>query len=775
MSRYAADRQEQMIADDLTRLIDTANAPIIGIDALGKVNEWNQTVARITGFSKEEAIGQDLVETFITDDYKESVRDVLDRALAGDEASNYEFPLYTKAGQRIEVLLNSTTRRDAEGNVTGVVGVGQDITELAKTRREQQRIADDLTQLIDTANAPIIGIDALGKVNEWNQTVARITGFSKEEAIGQDLVETFITDDYKESVRDVLDRALAGDEASNYEFPLYTKAGQRIEVLLNSTTRRDAEGNVTGVVGVGQDITELAKTRREQQRIADDLTQLIDTANAPIIGIDALGKINEWNQSAERITGFTKEDTMGHDLVETFITDDHKEPVRDVLVRALAGDETSNYEFPLLTKSGETVHLLLNATTRRSSDASVLGVIGIGQDITARLEQEAMLRHRAKLESIGSLTGGIAHDFNNLLTVISGNLMLLEPHDEDDAEILEDARKAALDGAELVRGLLAFSRQQQLTPRWHNIRALLSEFQRSLVRSIGEAISLEIVLDDAGGAIFVDRTQFEAALLNLCINARDAISGSGQIRIEVHLHAAEPELLSSYGISGSDFGSFALIRVTDSGCGIEPHVLDKITEPFFTTKQAGEGSGLGLSSVTGFVKQSGGGLRIESEVGVGTRVSLLLPHGEGEESGSTPRTRAEREAAPSTGRGRTVLVVDDEPGVRKLAVRWLGQQGYHVLEAKSGDDALKLIEELDGAIDVVFSDIVMPGVLDGLALAKEVARRFPNIGIQLATGYDQERRFQAGSKEQMQFPVLIKPYDLNDLAASIHAQVRERG
>ena len=507
----------------------------------------------------------------------------------------------------------------------------------------------------------------------------------------------------------------------------------------------------------------------------DDLARLLDTANAPIIGIDALGKINEWNQSAERITGFTKEDAMGHDLVETFITDDHKEPVRDVLVRALAGDETSNYEFPLLTKSGETVHLLLNATTRRSSDASVLGVIGIGQDITARLEQEAMLRHRAKLESIGSLTGGIAHDFNNLLTVISGNLMLLEPHDEDDAEILEDARKAALDGAELVRGLLAFSRQQQLTPRWHNIRALLSEFQRSLVRSIGEAISLEIVLDDAGGAIFVDRTQFEAALLNLCINARDAISGSGQIRIEVHLHSAESELLSSYGISGSDFGSFALIRVTDSGCGIEPHVLDKITEPFFTTKQAGEGSGLGLSSVAGFVKQSGGGLRIESEVGVGTLVSLLLPHGEGEESGSTPRTRAEREAAPSTGRGRTVLVVDDEPGVRKLAVRWLRQQGYHVLEAKNGDDALKLIEELDGAIDVVFSDIVMPGVLDGLALAKEVARRFPNIGIQLATGYDQERRFQAGSKEQMQFPVLIKPYDLNDLAASIHAQVRERG
>ena len=174
------------------------------------------------------------------------------------------------------------------------------------------------------------------------------------------------------------------------------------------------------------------------------------------------------------------------------------------------------------------------------------------------------------------------------------------------------------------------------------------------------------------------------------------------------------------------------------------------------------------------MKQSGGGLRIESEVGVGTRVSLLLPHGEGDESGSTPRTRAERNGAlyrPRADRPRGRRRAGGAEARRALA----RQQGYHVLEAKNGDDALELIEELDGAIDVVFSDIVMPGVLDGLALAKEVARRFPNIGIQLATGYDQERRFQAGSKEQMQFPVLIKPYDLNDLAASIHAQVRERG
>ncbi|MGK0473534.1 MAG: PAS domain S-box-containing protein, partial [Candidatus Azotimanducaceae bacterium] len=229
--------KKQPVQNELSLFVDTANAPIFGIDSQGNVNEWNQQAEEITGFTKKEVMGQGLVANFITDDYKLSVREVLAKALQGDETANYEFPLFTRSGDRVDVLLNSTTRRDAAGKIVGVIGVGQDITELNKVRIEQARIANELTEFVDTANAPIFGIDAQGNVNEWNQQAEKITGFTKKEVMGQGLVANFITDDYKLSVGEVLAKALQGYETANYEFPLFTRSGDRVDVLLNSTTR----------------------------------------------------------------------------------------------------------------------------------------------------------------------------------------------------------------------------------------------------------------------------------------------------------------------------------------------------------------------------------------------------------------------------------------------------------------------------------------------------------------------------------------------------------
>jgi PAS domain S-box-containing protein len=389
--------EQARISNDLTRLIDTANAPIFGIDADGKVNEWNQRAEKITGFNKKEVMGLDLVADFIKDDYKVSVGEVLEKALKGEETANFEFSLFTQSGDRVNVLLNSTTRRDAAGKTVGVVGVGQDITELNKVLVEQARISNDLTRLIDTANAPIFGIDADGRVNEWNQQAEKITGFNKKEVMGRDLVADFIKDNYKVSVGEVLEKALKGEETANFEFPLFTKSGSRVDVLLNSTTRRDASGKTVGVVGVGQDITELNKVLVEQERISNDLTQLIDTANAPIFGIDADGKVNEWNQQAEKITGFNKDEVMGRDLVADFIEDDYKASVGEILQKALKGEETASYEFPLFTQTGDRVDVLLNSTTRRDAFGKTVGVVGVGQDITERnRSQRALAESEAK-------------------------------------------------------------------------------------------------------------------------------------------------------------------------------------------------------------------------------------------------------------------------------------------------------------------------------------------------------------------------------------------
>ena len=359
---------------DNSRLIDTANAPIFGIDRDGRVDVWNQCAARLTGFAEDEVAGKRLVEEYITDEYKERVQDVFTKALAGEETANFEFPLVTKGGVVLQILLNATTRRDDRERVVGVVGIGQDIT--ARINQEQE-----YARLIDAANAPIFGIDVQGNVNVWNQCAIRLTGFDADEVMGKHLVDDYITTELKDSVQDVFTKALHGDETANFEFPLVTKAGTRVEVLLNATTRRDEKNRVIGVVGIGQDIK--ARINQEQE-----YGRLIDAANAPIFGIDLNGLVNVWNRNASRLMGFAGEEVMGRNLVNEFITDDYKARVQDVFTKALEGRETANFELPLVTKANVSVRVLLNATTRRDDQGKATGVVGIGQDITARIAQE---------------------------------------------------------------------------------------------------------------------------------------------------------------------------------------------------------------------------------------------------------------------------------------------------------------------------------------------------------------------------------------------------
>ena len=325
-------------------------------------------------YPSEEVMGRNLVKDFITDDYQESVGDVLAQAFKGIETSNYEFPLLTKANRRVQILLNATPRYDVAGEVVGVVGIGQDITE--RMAQEQEYV-----RLIDTANAPIFGVESDGKINIWNRKAADITQYPSKEVMGRNLVKDFITEDYQTSVGEVLQQAFKGIETSNYEFPLMTKTNRRVQILLNATPRYDVAGEVVGVVGIGQDITE--RMAQEQEYV-----RLIDTANAPIFGVTNDGSINIWNKKAADITQFPSEEVMGKSLVTHFITEDYQKSVAQVLAQAFKGIETSNFEFPLITKTGRRVEILLNATPRYDVQGDVVGVVGIGQDITERMAQE---------------------------------------------------------------------------------------------------------------------------------------------------------------------------------------------------------------------------------------------------------------------------------------------------------------------------------------------------------------------------------------------------
>lgn len=500
----------------------------------------------------------------------------------------------------------------------------------------------------------------------------------------------------------------------------------------------------------------LKKVQAESERTAAELRQFVETANAPIIGVDGFGLVNEWNQMAETLTGFVKSEVFGQDLVETFITPEYKASVKQVLDEALAGNEAANYEFPLYSKDGRRVDILLNATTRRNPEGEVVGVLGVGQDITELRAGEATFQRAQKMEAIGQLTGGIAHDFNNLLTIIQGNILILKDElgevSADIEEIIADALSATSDGANLTQQLLTFARRQSLQPQEVNVVDLVNKTIHLVSRTIGEGITVRCMPRIINPIAMVDPTQLESSLLNLCLNARDAMGEKGSIEIGIGLVSLLNKLAS-----GLAQGDYVEISVRDSGEGMTAEVIEHVFEPFFTTKELGKGSGLGLSMVMGFVEQSKGDVSISSEVGRGTTVTMRLPL----VSYDSFATADQDESLLK------VLVVEDEPRVKKFAVRCLKSAGYSVVTASSGDEAIDKLKE-DSSYDVLFSDVVMPGGMSGRDLAREVARDYPHIKIQLATGFED---VSGELREVEGTPILDKPYGKEELVSALQKLV----
>jgi PAS domain S-box-containing protein len=626
----------ESVALELTLLIDTANAPIFGIDNRGLVNEWNQTSEKITGFTKDEVLGNDLVQTYITEDYRESVKKVLKNALEGKETANYEFPLFAKDGERVMVLLNSSTRRNAAGEITGVLGVGQDITEIDKLRTASESIAKELRQFIETANAPIFGIDAKGKVNEWNQSSEKITGFKKAEVLGKDLVETYITEDYREAVKQVLDNALKGKETANYEFPLFTKDGRRVMVLLNSSTRRNADGKIVGVLGVGQDISQMDKLRTETEAVATELRQFIETANAPIFGIDADGKVNEWNQTSEKITGFKKEEVLGKDLVETYITQDYRKAVKQVLDNALKGEETANYEFPLFTKDNQRVMVLLNSSTRRDADGKIVGVLGVGQDISQMdnyktnledtvkkrtFELENSLEREKELGKLKtSFVAMASHEFRTPLAAIQAATdVILRYKDklsqEDIEKRLFKIKREVNEMKIMLEDILIIGKAESQKLQFNTIEQDLVDLVKNIVsdyqltqekeREIIYKISMDKIM------LNVDSKWIKHIILNLLSNALKYSEAPASVIIEIRQEENE-----------------VILSVTDQGIGFSEKDQESIFEPFHRGQNVGnvQGTGLGLSVLQTAIDLHKGKIKVESKLNNGSTFIVSLPY-----------------------------------------------------------------------------------------------------------------------------------------------------
>ena len=410
-----------------------------------------------------------------------------------------------------------------------------------------------------------------------------------------------------------------------------------------------------------------------------------------------------------------------------------------------------------LQDADRTAGALLVASPPGMVDADALHLLhSTGHLLSTLLRQrraEDALAYAQRLDALGQLTGGIAHDFNNLLTVLSGSLQLLRPHvhSEDATDLIDSAMRSVDRGTQLTRKLLAFARRQRLLPSAVAVADLLDDLQRMLARTLGERIVLQVAASSDVGAVYVDPGQVEAAIFNLVFNARDAMPGGGHIRIE-----AEPVRVSPHQASDDlPPGRYVCITVSDTGLGMSPATLARAMEPFFTTKDAGRGSGLGLSMVYGFARQSGGGLRIDSTPGRGTRVALYLPVADAVDE--APPVPADA-VAPS--RGERVLVVEDDPDVRRIAIAFLRSGGYQVRAVANADAGLAMLEV--EPFDLLFSDVMLGPGMDGQAMAMAARATHPGIAVLLATGYEAPLGEVPGP-----FELISKPYERDALLARV--------
>ncbi len=498
----------------------------------------------------------------------------------------------------------------------------------------------------------------------------------------------------------------------------------------------------------------------ERLRQSEEWTRLVADAVPAILGyVDAQQIYRFANGRYEEWLGLRPEDILGRHAREVLgaeLYDGHEPFMR----LALAGRPISR-EFPLRKANGGLMQAAVSFIPHRAEDGAVIGYFVLGQDVTERQQAESTLRQAQKMKAIGQLTGGLAHDFNNLLTIIIGNLAVLQEEAGSDSSVqalISPALDGARRGARLVRRLLAFARQQPLQVKAIDVVQVIAGMAELLSQTLGGAVDIAFALPPEVWPVRADPHQFENAILNLAINGRDAMSGGGRLVIAVD----NATLDHDYAQRRPDVepGDYVVVSVSDDGAGMPAEVIERAFEPFFTTKDVGKGSGMGLAMVYGFVRQSGGHADILSQPGAGTTVRLTLPRAAAEPAADSAPITAPRGAPRGSER---VLVVEDDAGVRTFVAGALRDLGYTVRTAPNGHTALALLAKDD--IDLLLTDIMMPGGMSGLDLAAEVGTRWPDLPILLMSGYPDEAVGRSGAAAAL--PLIGKPFHKEDLGHKV--------
>lgn len=737
----------------------------------GVVTFANEQTARLFGFDRADSlVGQSIADFLPPDELERVVANQM-LTLSGDDPGASEYRMFRCDGSELVTEAHGEVLRDAGGNPNGWILLLHDVTERRAAQDALSESEETFRALTENSLDLIGRFDAQGRHLYVNPIVERIIGLPPEAFIGRTYAQMGVPPEFCEPWNAAIQEVFSSGQVRRVELCL--PGGTWLDWLM--VPERGANGATRAVIGSARDVTE-GKVAQETLRNRETLLRkILEVLPVGLWFADRDGKLISANPAGCRIWG--AEPRVG--IEEYGVFKARRLPGREELkpedwslVRTIREGETVLDELLEIDGFDGVKRSILNSTAPiLDDDGSLMGAIVVNQDVTEKMQLQEQLVQAQKLESIGRLAGGIAHDFNNLLTGIIGNISLalmdLDPSDPLHHSLTE-VNQAADSAAKMTKQLLAYSRKQIVDPKVANINHLVRQQQRMLVRLIGEDVALDLLLDENLGAVRVDTSQFEQVLVNLVVNARDAMPDGGRLIVQT----ANVTLRKGHrdGREPIPPGDYVLISVRDTGCGMEAEILPFIFEPFFTTKPKEKGTGLGLATAYGIVRQSGGFIEVTSEVGSGSCFTIYLPRVEERVSVETKKPKL-REDIP--GGTETVLIVEDEEIVRNLAAKVLERIGYRVFSAAGGQEALDLSENYPGTIDLVVTDVVMPG-MNGRQVVERLRLARPDIRVLYTSGYTEDVVVHHGVLDAgLHF--IGKPYSPKSLATKIRAVLEGAG
>jgi PAS domain S-box-containing protein len=764
--RERSEREVRETAARLKAVVETAVDGVIMIDTVGLVLMFNPACEKLFGYAAREVIGRN-VKMLMPSPYRDEHDHYLDnfhrtgvkkiigsgREVTGKRKDGSTFPMGLSVGE---------AKQEGQSIFVGII---HDLTERTRADQAVRDSERSFRLLVEgVTDYAIYMLDLEGRVTSWNSGAQRIKQYSATEILGRHFREFYVAEERHDGEPERNLEAVRREGRYEAEAWRVRKDGSQFWANVVMDPIRNEQGQLLGYAKITRDITERRRAEQVIREAGVRINTLVETAVDGVILIDARGHIQTFNPACEKLFGYRADEVVGQNVKmlmpapyrqehDQYIGNYRRTGERKIIGigREVKGQRKDSTVFPMDLSVGE---------AKQDGESVFVGII---HDLTERKHTEEQLIQAQKMEAVGQLSGGIAHDFNNLLTVIVGNAEFLseELKSRYDLQKLADTIvQAGERGAELTQRLLAYGRRQTLNPVDIDCNNLVSGMRTLLQRTLSEEIEIRVTLDPDLEAAFADAGQLENAILNLAINAKDAMPNGGTISISTanmnldeRYHEQHPEVHP---------GHYVMIAITDDGHGMPAEVLSRVFEPFYTTKEVGKGSGLGLSMVYGFVKQSNGHVAIYSEPGLGTTVRIYLP------STSMPVTKSPHLAPeiPAAQLGQeTVLVAEDDPFVRTYAVTCLESFGYRVIEAVDGRDALN---KLAGGVsaDLLFTDVVMPGGINGWELAETARRMQPELKVLLTSGYALEALAERG-RLPVGAVVLNKPYRKADLAKRV--------